>query len=273
MLKTRILLIICSAVVIGLLFFLPKAVVENDNQLESSSHQNDTTALKTTAGPHVVVPKDLTSKINGLRARYLSGSKNEKNAIFADSLVTLYRDAQKFDSAAWFAEEASTFFNTQASFLKAGENYYDAFTFTLDPQKQRELVEKCRLFLSKVLEADPKNFEVKNKLAMTYVSSSTPMKGIFMLREVLADDPKNQTALFNLGMLSVQSGQYDRAVDHLTQLVKINEKHTQGQLLLGVAYMNKGDRTQAKSQFEKVKQLDKDPAVQATADSYLKDLK
>jgi hypothetical protein len=37
--------------------------------------------------------------------------------------------------------------------------------------------------------------------------------------------------------------------------------------------MNNGDKKKAREQFEKVKQLDSDPAVQATADSYLKDLK
>jgi predicted negative regulator of RcsB-dependent stress response len=37
--------------------------------------------------------------------------------------------------------------------------------------------------------------------------------------------------------------------------------------------MNTGDKKKAREQFEKVKQLDKDPSVQATVDSYLKDLK
>jgi len=47
----------------------------------------------------------------------------------------------------------------------------------------------------------------------------------------------------------------------------------QGQLLLGVAYMNDGKKTEARQQFEKVKKMDNDPAVQATVDSYIKDLK
>ncbi len=59
----------------------------------------------------------------------------------------------------------------------------------------------------------------------------------------------------------------------LEELVKVNPNHTQGQLLLGIALMNTGDKKRAKEQFEKVKQLDKDPSVQATVDSYLKDLK
>jgi Flp pilus assembly protein TadD len=74
-------------------------------------------------------------------------------------------------------------------------------------------------------------------------------------------------------MLSIQSGQYDRAIERLESLIEVNPRHIQGNLLLGVAYMNKGNKAGAKQQFEKVKQLDSDPSVQATADSYLKDLK
>ena len=107
---------------------------------------------------------------------------------------------------------------------------------------------------------------------MTYLSSKTPMQGITMLREVLAEDPKNELALFNLGMLSIQSGQYDKAIGRLEELVKINPAYTQAQLLLGIAWMNKGDNEKAKAQFQKVKNMDKDPSVQATVDSYLKDL-
>jgi Flp pilus assembly protein TadD len=99
------------------------------------------------------------------------------------------------------------------------------------------------------------------------------MQGIRMLREVLEADPRNEFALFNMGMLSVQSGQHERAIERLTELVAINPKHIQGQLLLGVAYMNTGRKKEARKQFELVKSLDQDPSVQATADSYLNDLK
>jgi cytochrome c-type biogenesis protein CcmH/NrfG len=99
------------------------------------------------------------------------------------------------------------------------------------------------------------------------------MQAIGMLREVLAADPKNELALYNMGMLSIQSGQHDKAVNWLTQLVEVNPEHTQGHLLLGIAYMNSGSKAKARDQFEKVKLLDTDPSVQATVDSYLKDLK
>lgn len=267
MLKNRIILVAITAIIIWLIFLLPKVVVENEGQLATAS---DT--VNTVTG-HSTVPETLSGQIRELRRQVVGMPQNEKNSIFADSLRSLYFQAGQFDSAAWFAEQSASFFNNTASFLKAGNSFYEAYTFAMEPAKQKEMAEKTRLYLGKVLEAEPKNLEAKTKLAMTYLSSESPMQGILMLREVLAEDPKNEFALFNMGMLSIQSRQFDRAIERFTELVAINPKHTQGQLLLGVAYLNKGDKEKAKVQFEKVKQMDADPSVQATVDSYLKDLK
>jgi cytochrome c-type biogenesis protein CcmH/NrfG len=107
---------------------------------------------------------------------------------------------------------------------------------------------------------------------MTYLPTA-PMQGVSLLREVLEADPANQTALFNLGMLSIQSRQYGRAIERLEELIRLNPGHIQGRLLLGIAYLNTGNKKGAREQFLFIKRTDPDPAVQATVDSYLKDLK
>ncbi len=268
MLKTRIILVIVAAALVWLIFLLPKAVVENESQLKE-----DAPAATTSPAGHSEIPANISESIKNIRLKYSPDESDQKNAIFADSLRSLYTQAGQFDSAAWYAGQAATFFNTTESSLKAGNAYYEAYTFAMEPEKQKQLALKTQEWFTKVLETEPKNLEVKSKMAMTYMSTKSPMQGISMLRDVLKEDPKNEFALFNLGMLSIQSGQYDKAVDYMDKLVAVNPNHVQGQLLLGVAYMNKGDKDKARQQFEKVKQLDKDPAVQATADSYLKDLK
>ena len=268
MLKTRIILVLVAAALVWLIFLLPKSVVENESQLKE-----DAPAQATSTAGHSETPANLSESIKKIRSQYSPGVSNQKNAIFADSLRNLYTQAGQFDSAAWYAEQAATFFNTTESFLNAGNSYYEAYTFAMGPEKQEQMAEKTRTWLGKVLASEPKNLEVKTKMAMTYLSAKAPMQGITMMREVLAEDPKNELALFNMGMLSIQSGQYDRAIGHLDKLLVVNPNHIQGNLLLGVAYMNTGNKEKARQQFEKVKQLDKDPAVQATADSYLKDLK
>ena len=268
MLKNRILLVAISTALVVALYMLPKFVVRNNETAAPSQAAQD----EEQADPHRV-PAGLKQNLAKLRRAYQNAGTDEKSAIFADSLASLYTKAGRFDSAAWFAEKAAMFFNTLESWTRAGNAWYDAYTFATDPGKQNELALKAQEYFTKILARQPGNFDVKSKMAMTYLSSANPMQGITLLREVLAADPKNETALFNLGMLAIQSGQYDRAIERLSELITVNANHVQGHLLLGVAYMNKGESGRARTQFEKVKQLDSDPAVQATADSYLKDLK
>jgi tetratricopeptide (TPR) repeat protein len=268
MLRTRIILVAVCAALVAVIFLLPKSVVENESNIGASD--SVTSGANT---PHVPMSKTHTDRVAELRRKWALEGRNEKSSIFADSLRGLYSQAGKFDSAAWFAENAATFLKSSDSYLKAGNSYYEAYTFAVDATKQQALAEKAREYLGKVVEENPGDLESKTRIAMTYVSSDSPMKGIRMLREVLETDPKNEFALFNMGMLSVQSGQYDRAIERLQELVAVNPGHIQGQLLLGVAYLNMGMKTEARAQFEKVKSLDKDPSVQATADSYLNELK
>lgn len=270
MLKTRLLIVAICAISIWLIFQLPKVVIENEGTLTDATVRD---SISANLPEHVKAPTEVRRAIGLVKKEYAGSNGKEKNAIFADSLATLYRAANQFDSAAWFAERASEFFNNTESWMKTADNYYQAYTLAVNQETQRSLASKAQEFYGKVLEQEPDNPEAKTKMAMTYLTSSNPMQGIMMLREVLAKDPKNELALFNMGMLSVQSGQYDRAVDRLQELLEVNPDHIQGRLLLGVALMNTGDKEGARSQLEKVKEMDKDPAVQATVDSYLKDLK
>lgn len=267
MVKRRLLLIgVCALAVWGL-FQLPKVVIENErNSMAADSAVSDVRS-------HIPVPPELSEGIGQLRREFSGSTEKEKNAIFADSLADLYALANQYDSAAWFAEEASKFFNTVESWTKAGDHYYQAYTLALNVDNQLAYATKAQEFYKRVLDRQPGNLDIKTKMAMTYLSSPSPMQGIMLLREVLAQDPRHELALFNMGMLSLQSGQHDRAIGYLEKLVEVNPSNIQGQLLLGLALMNHGDRLRAKEQFEKVKKMDKDPAVQATVDSYLEDLK
>jgi len=174
MLKTRIILIVVSVVVISLLFLLPKVVVDNDEKLPANDKKSGRKEARSDI--HTKAPQKLLNKISNLRQKYLGAGRNEKNAIFADSLINLYAEAAKFDSAAWFAEEATKFFNNIESWTKAGDNYYQAYTFALDQDKQNMLAAKAQEFYGKVLEAQPKNQNVKTKMAIPTLPHLTPCR-------------------------------------------------------------------------------------------------
>ena len=267
MLKTRILLIAACAIVVWLIFLLPKSVVENEAELKDSK------PAEASQKAHTEVDSELQNQINTLRVRLSSEADKRNSAIFADSLASLYQKATRYDSAASYAEQANMFFETTESILKAGEAYFQAFSFAMDNTKRKELAVKTREYFQKVLSQNPKNLDIKTKMALTYFGTGEPpMQGVTILREVLAEDPTFKPALFNMGMLSVQSQQFGKAIDWLTQLLTLDPNDVQGVLLLGVAYANNGEKEKAREQFEKAKKLEADPAVQQQANAYLKDL-
>lgn len=98
MFRTRIILVVVAALLVWLIFLLPKSVVENESQLKEAAPEEAVQG----AG-HTEVPATLSATIKSVRALFQSDSPNQKNAIFADSLRTLYTQAGQFDSAAWFA--------------------------------------------------------------------------------------------------------------------------------------------------------------------------
>ncbi|UII34134.1 tetratricopeptide repeat protein [Fulvivirga ulvae] len=276
MLKTRIILIASAALLVLLIFSLPKVVVDNDSDELSSSQEPTSTAPPdsgiTTNAHDLELSGDSRQNIKILKEK-LTASKNiEKSVIFADSLAKLYLSVSKYDSAAKFVEIIAQNIPTVENWQRAGDTYYEAFSFAMDAEKRAQMGGKAREYYEKVLEKSPGRLDIKNNLAMTYLSTSNPMQGIMMLREILKQDPENEKALFNMGALSMQSNQYDKAIERYSKLVELYPENTQARFFLGVSYMETGQKDKAKEQFIKVKELDDDPQVHATVDSYLEEI-
>ena len=273
MVVPRIALIILGVLSIVILFSLPKIVVNNEDSLDRQSQTREEVASAASEGFHLnAMPDSIASIIKNLRITIADHDNKQKIASFADSLAKLYFAYQKYDSAAIFAERVAEISPGVENWERAGSYSYEAFGFAVDEEKQRIFGEKARVYLGKVLEVSPDNHAVKIKMAMTYLSTSNPMRGIGMLREVLEEDPKNEQAIFNMGLLSMQSRQYDKAIERFENLVKLYPGNMQGQFYLGISYLESGKRAQAKAQFEWLQQNNTDPAIQTTVGSYLEEL-
>jgi len=262
MLKTRIILVVVTLVLVSLIFLLPKVVVDNDSDLSSDVAQGQEEHSGT-------ISPETASNVQELLKDFTVSEDNEKSAIFADSLAVLYDELGLLDSAASFREQASQLVPGKERLLETGEAYYKAYSFSTDPEKIEMYGQKAREFFEKVLEQDPDNLDVKAKIAMTYVSGPTPMQGIMILREIIEKDPENKVALFNLGILSIQSGQYDKAVERLEKLVKIDPENVQAHYFLGVSYYETDQIEKSKNVLNKLLAMNPDETVRASVDSYL----
>jgi tetratricopeptide (TPR) repeat protein len=294
MVKKQLIGISIAVLLVILLFSLPKVVVESQERDDTPTTQEagiaDSQAAAGhddheghdhdqdhdhdhSAGMHAAELASADRQIAERLQEKIGKSENkEKSAIFADSLAALYAHALRYDSAAYYAEQALSFHKTLPRVYQAGAYSAEAFKYAVEPQKQQLFSKKTENFLLQVLEQEPDRLEAKTKLAMIYVASENPMKGIRLLQEVLEKEPDHTEALFNMGVLSVQSGQYAKAAERFERLTNVDASHVQGQFYLAYSYLQLGRKAEAKTRLLKVKELDQSPEVLAAVDEYLKNL-
>jgi Tfp pilus assembly protein PilF len=275
--KKQIIAILVAAVGIGLVFSLPKVLVDNEKESVkgADTHTTKTDTLseisKMMAEKHTHKASASDEKrIEEFTKNYYSISDKEKKRIFADSILVYYTKFHQYDSVAKYSGEIAELVPSEKSFVSAGDAYMQASDL-VSVNEKATYMDKSRVYYKKSLDFNASNLDTKSKLAMTYVTTSNPMEGIALLRDVIKEDPTNQTALFNLGYLSMQSGQYAKAADRFKTLIEVNPMHASGTFYLGLSYQELGNKKKAKQYFEKAKGLDKDPEFQAIVDSYLKE--
>ncbi|MBT28122.1 MAG: peptidase [Thalassobius sp.] len=272
MLKSQLITTVLAVVFCILLAFAPKYVVDNDKSEESISSTVDTHELEE-AVTHAEIPGNLQDEILVLKEKLNAATTLEESNDALVAIIDKYNSVDIYDSAAYFADVVAEKFPSSASYNRAGDLYYEAFTYAVSNERVKLLSSKVRDAYNKAEEFAPLSLDARVRVGMTYISGENPMQGITMIREVLNEDPDNRLAIFNLGVLSMQSGQYDKAVDRFKKLTELDTENIQARFYLGVCYMETGDKPKAKEQFLLVKEQETNPDILQTVDSYLAQLK
>lgn len=268
--KSQIIFLAVGIIFIGLLYSLPRIVVENSEEnIPIEQSDSASMALETEETHEPVLSTPEREQVNSLEAELKNEDDREKFTTLADSIGNIFLASGKLDSSAHYFGLVADRVPETDNLEKAGNAYYEAYGFAMSENKSIYLAGKAREYLNQVLEKDPNRLDIKTKIAMTHVSSSNPMQGITMLREVLEEDPKNEMALFNMGVLSMQSGQYKIAVERFEDLVASHPEHIEGQFYLGVSYFESKQKNKAKKQLQMVKEMTEDPQIIAGVDNYL----
>lgn len=266
-----------------LLYFLPKNVLNNEDQdrevaqKESATGRPDSQLKEegsTEDAEDHSVNLDSSSQVHSqeLKQALEKADDVEEKARWVDSLAGFYTTKGAFAKAAEYYKEKARLKPGFEQWVKAGRAYAEAASFAVDAENQQALVQEAQQFLQKAEETQPKNLDVKVALAETYVMGENPMQGIFLLREVLQENPEHQKALYQMGILSIQSGQWAKAVERLEKYTQLYEKDPQGWFYLGLSYKELQMKRKARQSFERVKDLDDSEEVQAAVDSYLNEL-
>jgi tetratricopeptide (TPR) repeat protein len=275
--------ILLGTLLTGGLYSLPKVVVSTQER-KQIGEKDSTQAQSPVAGkradasaPSETHTTPLTAEqehtVSKLVQQYTSATDSKEKVKVGLQLSDFYLEIRKFDSSAKYAEAVALVEPTEQNLLRAGDRYYDAFGFAAESNKTANLGVKTREWYQKALDKNPNLLSAKANLAMTYVSTETPMQGIMLLREVLAADPTNEVALFNLGLLSMRSNQYEKAIERFRQLLKVRPANFKARFYLGVSLAQTGKNKEALEELSIVKQQEKDPTIQAAIAELEKELK
>lgn len=213
------------------------------------------------------VSADEQKRLATLRSAFTNADAGQQEAA-AEKLIAAFRDITRYDSAAHYADLLAVAQSTERNMLRAGDAYFEAYTFSVNEQKTAKLGEKTRDFYQRVLAKNPNLLSAKANMAMTYVNTPTPMQGIMLLREVLQQEPTNELALFNLGLLSMRSNQYSKAIDRFRQILVNNPASRKAQFYLGVSLAEAGQKEEARRVLALVKKQEKDPQILAAVREY-----
>ncbi len=272
--KPQILITVAALALCAMLAFAPKYVVDNnkgETALSTSGQSEEQSAVTnpTVESGHVEISEEMEAQLVDLRNTFSETENQQEASGLLDKLVETYKSINAYDSAAYYATVFADKFPSAVNFLRAGDLYYEAYTFAVNKDRVDLFSSKLREQYRKVEEFGNMPSDARVKLGMTYVSGENPMRGITMIREVLREDPNNTTAIFNLGLLSMQSGQFDKAVERFEKLKELQTDNLQAKFYLGISYLENGQEEKAKAELSELKELETDPQILETVNSYL----
>lgn len=225
------------------IFFLPKAVVNNKKMAARDSTVSPPTMAETDAD-HSLDSTTLSGVEELKKEISTTKVEKEKSKMYA-RLANTFLKANRFDSAGAYFEKASELTADPKLVYKAGSAYFEGITFASNPTKVDFLSDKAREMLEKIEDGDPNSIEAQGKIAMTWVNSETPMKGILKLRELADKNPKNEYLAYQLGLLSFQSGQFQKAVTRFESVIKLNHQNVNAFFYLAQSLKELGKKREA----------------------------
>ena len=170
----------------------------------------------------------------------------------ADNLAAFHFSRGAVEEAIWYVDWVSERFPTLLGYELAAHGYGRAYQATEEgSERQRHYASKARYYHGLVLAHCPEDVRTMIDLALAYLPSRQPMRGVALLKEVLREDPEQPDALYHLGLLSFRTGQYGKAIDYLGRLVDCRPSDVRALFHLGHAYIMDGQPEQGRAYWRR----------------------
>ena len=249
------LLLISGAVLLtAVLYFAPKESVKTASETKNEVFSIESFIIEAKGQ----LKRQDVQKINEIEAAL---EKNVSSISLTDSLGKMWDRLNMPQISSHYYEIVAEKNQDEKAWINVAYRYYDAFRMTGDSTFRKYFVDKAISSYQKVLEKNPENLNAKTDLGLCYAEgTSSPMKGILLLKEVVSKNPEHEMAQFNLGILSVKSGQHEKAIERFQKVLEINPLNKEARFLLGRTYSALGNKDLAIKNLNMIRESD-DPQL------------
>jgi tetratricopeptide (TPR) repeat protein len=127
--------------------------------------------------------------------------------------------------------------------------------------------------LQAILDADPKNADIRKLMALEAFQGGMIEKGEELLKGLDDSAIQDPDVYYNVAVPLFNNQKMEAAVGYLTKALTLNPKYADGYFLRGKAYLSLGKMAEAKADFQKMIEVAPDDPNAATAKAFLSQLK
>lgn len=224
---------------------LPRWVVDNEAE-----------RLRTEPSVHTLkMDVNLRMRVLGWKTQW----QDTQSWIWADSLAQTYLQYRQIDSALYYTRQIRSSEDSAAT-TRAALHLFRAYDLSTDRSQWSRLATEARAQLQAAIQLQPKAYDLRIKLALSYLRDPQPMQGIQLLKQLQREVPHHPEVLFQLGRLALETGQYLKGEENLRKLLELYPLHMKGMLYLG-RYLIKENQAEGTQILQRAKDICSDPAL------------
>lgn len=277
--NNQFLFLLVAIGLIGLIYFFGSTKSPQNTTSKTADHAN-TEAISATFSfdsLKTVFLNQMNTKnastITNLEKQLTNSTTALQSGVY-DTLVRLWKAADKLNMAAYYFGEKAKLENSEKNLNFAGQLHLDLMHEAPYQGLQIWEAKQAISCFDQSLQSNPNNDTVKMALASCFIQGvGETMKGVQILLGIVKEHPDHVPANILLGKMAVQSQQFDKAIVRLERLKTIEPKNTEVLYFLAEAYKGKGEKEKAIVLFEQCKKLVNNPAFSKDIDTYINSFK
>ena len=277
--NNQFLFLLVAIGLIGLIYFFGSTKPPQNTTSKTADHAN-TEAISATFSfdsLKTVFLNQMNTKnastITNLEKQLTNSTTALQSGVY-DTLVRLWKAADKLNMAAYYFGEKAKLENSEKNLNFAGQLHLDLMHEAPYQGLQIWEAKQAISCFDQSLQSNPNNDTVKMALASCFIQGvGETMKGVQIILGIVKEHPDHVPANILLGKMAVQSQQFDKAIVRLERLKTIEPKNTEVLYFLAEAYKGKGEKEKAIVLFEQCKKLVNNPAFSKDIDTYINSFK